>query len=81
MFASAYGHTNIVQLLLDHDADNNLQNKVSSSTNNVCVCLPHCCAPGMLHNYLALCGCTTEVNSQVHKLSVLPYQWSLLSVA
>ncbi len=33
MFVSEHGHTNIVQLLLDHDADINLQTKVSSSAN------------------------------------------------
>ncbi len=31
MVASRYGHTNIIQLLLEHGADANLQNKVSSS--------------------------------------------------
>ncbi len=37
MFASRYGHTNIVQLLLERGADANLQSKVSSSANIVCV--------------------------------------------
>ncbi len=37
MFASKYGHTNIVQLLLEHGANVNLQAKVSSSANIVCV--------------------------------------------
>ncbi len=50
MFASKYGHTNIVQLLLERGADANLQSKVSSSANIVCVCLPYCCAPGIQHN-------------------------------
>ncbi len=39
MLASKYGHTNIVQLLLEHGADTNLQNKVSSSAKIVSVCL------------------------------------------
>ncbi len=39
MVASRYGHTNIVQLLLEHDAENNLQNKVSSSAKVVCASL------------------------------------------
>ncbi len=34
LFASRYGHTIIVQLLLEQDAD------VNSSTNIVCVCVP-----------------------------------------
>ncbi len=51
MVASEYGHTNIVQLLLEHGPDSNLQNKVSSSANIVCECLPYCCAPGIQHNY------------------------------
>ncbi len=37
MFASKYGHTNILQLLLEHGANANLQSKVSSSANIVCV--------------------------------------------
>ncbi len=48
MYASKYGHTNIVQLLLERDANINLQNKV---VNIVCECLPYCCAPGIQHNY------------------------------
>ncbi len=53
MLASECGHTNIVQLLLEHGADASLQSKVSSSANIVCmcVCLPYCCAPGIQHNY------------------------------
>ncbi len=51
MLASKYGHTNIVQLLLEHDADINLQNKVRSSANIACECLPYCCAPGLQHKY------------------------------
>ncbi len=51
MFASGYGHTNIVQLLLEHGADASLQDKVSSSAKIVCDYLPYCCAPGMQHNY------------------------------
>ncbi len=45
MIASEYGHTNIVQLLLEHGADANLRNKVSSSANIVCVsvCLAAVC--------------------------------------
>ncbi len=42
MVASKYGHTNIIQLLLEHCADANLQNKVSSSANVVCECLQEC---------------------------------------
>ncbi len=80
MLASRYGHTNIVQLLLEHGADTNLQAKVSSTAKIVCECLPYCCAPGIQYNYI-LCGCTNEVNSKVHKLSVLPYQGNSLSVA
>ncbi len=37
MLASRYGHTNIVQLLLEHGADISLQGEVSSSANIVCV--------------------------------------------
>ncbi len=37
MLASRYGHTNIVQLLLEHGADANLQDEVSSSAKSVCV--------------------------------------------
>ncbi len=51
MLASEYGHTNIVQLLLEHGANANLQNKVSSSAKIVCECLPYCCAPSIQHNY------------------------------
>ncbi len=51
MIASRCGHTNIVQLLLEHDAEINLQNKVSFSANIVCQCSPYCCAPGIQHNY------------------------------
>ncbi len=47
MAASRNGHTNIVQLLLEHSADANLQNKVSSSAKIVCECLPYCSAPGI----------------------------------
>ncbi len=36
MVASRYGHTNIVQLLLEHGADATLQDKVSSSAK-LCV--------------------------------------------
>ncbi len=42
MLASRDGHTNIVQLLLEHGADANLRNKVSSCAKIVCcvcVCL------------------------------------------
>ncbi len=46
MLASGYGHTNIVQLLLEHGADINLQDKVGSSAKIVRECLPYCCAPG-----------------------------------
>ncbi len=35
MVASRYGHSNIVQLLLEHGANANLQNKVSSSAKIV----------------------------------------------
>ncbi len=52
MVASRYGHTNIVQLLLGHGADVNLQVKVSSSANIVCVSVCfYCCARGIQHNY------------------------------
>ncbi len=51
MLASRYGHTNFVQLLLEDGANTNLQNKVSSSVNVVCECLPYCCALGIQHNY------------------------------
>ncbi len=37
-------HTNIVQLLLEHGADTNLQDKVSSSAKIVCEDFPYCCA-------------------------------------
>ncbi len=46
MLASRYGHTNIVQLLLEHDADVNLQAEVSSLYNVLpCVstCISTCC--------------------------------------
>ncbi len=40
MLASRDGHTNIIQLLLEHGADANLQDKVSSSAKMcVSVCL------------------------------------------
>ncbi len=51
MLASLDGHTNIVQLLLEHGPDANLQNEVSSSANIVCECLPYFCAPGIQYNY------------------------------
>ncbi len=75
MLAIGDGHTNIVQLLLEHGADANFQNKVSSSANIVCVSV--CLA--FVHlaystTIIVLCGFTTEVNSKVHKLSLLPYQ-------
>ncbi len=35
MLASRYGHTNIVQLLLEHGADVNLLDEVSSSANTM----------------------------------------------
>ncbi len=41
MVATGDGHTNIVQLLLEHDADNNLQDKVSSSAKTVCLTAVH----------------------------------------
>ncbi len=82
MFASKYGHTNIVQLLLEHGADTNLQTKVSSSANIVCVSV---CLTAVHLAYsttiIVLCGFTTELNSKVHKLSLLPYQGNSLSVA
>ncbi len=37
MLASTNGHTNVVQLLLEHGSDANLQSKVSSFANIVCV--------------------------------------------
>ncbi len=37
MVASEYGYINIVQLLLEHGADVNLQDEVSSSANIACV--------------------------------------------
>ncbi len=45
MLASRDGHTNIIQLLLEHCADINSQDKVSSSAKIVCECFPYCCAP------------------------------------
>ncbi len=60
MLASRYGHTNIIQLLLEHGADINLQDQVSSSAKIVCECLPYCCAPGMQYNKNS-----TDVNSNV----------------
>ncbi len=66
MLASECGHTNVVQLLLEHDVDANLQNKVSSSANIVCVSV---CLTAMHLTYsttiIILCGCTTEVNTKV----------------
>ncbi len=75
MFASKYGYTNIVQLLLEHDADINLQNKASSSANIVCLTAVHLAYSTTI---TVLCSCTTEVNSNVHKLSLLPYQGNSL---
>ncbi len=58
MVASGDGHTNIVQLLLEHGANANLQNKVSSSAKTVLECLPYCCAPGIqLNTPSCLFGC------------------------
>ncbi len=74
MFASKYGHTNIVQLLLEHGADANFEDEVSSSANIVCECLPHCCAPGIRYNYY-------NTMWLYNKLSLLPYQGNSLSVA
>ncbi len=54
MLASGYGHTNIVQLLLEDGADANLQDKVSSSANIERECLPYYCAPGIQHNYYTM---------------------------
>ncbi len=51
MLASRNGRTNIVQLLLEHGANANLQDEVSSSSKIVCECLPYCCALGIQHNY------------------------------
>ncbi len=61
MFASRYGHTKIVQLLLEHGANANLQDKVSSSAKN-CVCLTavHLASSTTI---IVLGGCTTEVNN------------------
>ncbi len=42
MVASKCGHTNIIQLLLEHGADANLQNEVSSSAKIVCDMLWAC---------------------------------------
>ncbi len=39
MLASIYGHTSIVQLLLEHGANVNLQNKVSVLLLSLSVCL------------------------------------------
>ncbi len=78
MLACKYGHTKIVQLLLEHDADANLQKKVTSSANIVCLTAVHMAYSTTI---IILCGCTTEVNSNVHKLSWLPYQGNSLSVA
>ncbi len=81
MFASKYGHTNIVQLLLEHGANANLQSKVSSSAKIVClsVCLTalHLAYSAII---IILCGCPTEVNSKVHKFSLRPYKGISLSV-
>ncbi len=77
MLASRYGHTNIVQLLLEHGADANLQTKVSSSDNIVCVSVCHTAVYST--TIVVLCGCTIEVNSK--EVVLLPYQGSSLSVA
>ncbi len=70
MLASGDGHTNIVQLLLEH-ADVNLQTKVSFCANIVCVSV---CLTAVHLAYsttiIVLGGCTTEVKSKVHKLSL-----------
>ncbi len=72
MLACAYGHTNIVQLLLEHGTDVNLQDEVSSS-DNICVCSVCLTVVHLAYSIpiMLLCGCTTEVNSKVHKLSFL----------
>ncbi len=64
MLASKYGQTNIVQLLLEHGADANVQNKVSSSAKIVCDCLTAVCL-AYSTTIIILCGCTAEVNSKV----------------
>ncbi len=46
MLASGDGHTKIVQLLLEHGADINLQDKVGSSAKIVCESFSYCCALG-----------------------------------
>ncbi len=71
MVASAFGHTNIVELLLEHDADATLQDKVSSSAKIVCVSV-FLTAVYLAYStaIIVLCGCTTEDNSKVHKLSL-----------
>ncbi len=70
MLASRYGHTNIVQLLLEHGADANMKDKVSTSANIVCVSV-YLTAVHLAYSttIIVLCGCTTEVSSKVHKLS------------
>ncbi len=65
MLASRYGHTNIVQLLLEHGADANLQTKVSFSVIIECVSV---CLTAVYSTTITVpCGCTTVVNSKVHK--------------
>ncbi len=85
MFASRHGRTNIVQLLLEHGADADLQDKVSSSAKvlsvSVCLTAVYLAYSTTTDVVIVLCGCTTEVKSKVHKLSLLPYQGNSLSVA
>ncbi len=76
MLASTYGHTNSVQLLLEHGVDANLQTKVSSFDDIMCVNV--CLTAVYSTTIIVLCGCTTEVNSKVHKLS-LSVAWILPS--
>ncbi len=62
MLASRCGHTNIVQLLLEHGADANLQTKVNSS--DIIACMSVCLTAVYSTTIKVPRGCTTEVNSK-----------------
>ncbi len=76
MIACGDGYTNIVQLLLEHDADINLQDKVRSSANIVCECLTLLLCTWQWHNYYSAIIIIVQL-----KLIARYTSWNSLSVA